>query len=193
MADLARSRERFGRRGSAAVALVAAVAFSACASSTYRMRHRDLLVEEVHDGMPVLRRGERTFNNQPIGGGLSAAVAGVPHAEALAQASSQSMIAFLLSYLGGLSAIGVGAGALAIGGLDEASDGNVMQFGGGAIAAVGAVAVGASFWFASRSVALRSDAINAYNDAVLERLRVRLEPLPPLAQPMPADASATGD
>ncbi len=153
------------------------------------MRHRELLVEEVHDGVPVLRSGERLFMNQPLGGSLSAAVAGVPHAEELAQASSQSMIAFLLSYIGGLTALGIGAGAFAIGGFDEASDSVVLQVGGGSIAAVGAVALGVSFWFASRSVALRFDAINAYNDEVLDRLRLRLQPRPPAATPMPAEAS----
>lgn len=148
-----------------------------CASSTYRVRNRELLVQQMHMGTPVYAVEGRSYNGTPMSGGLAAAVATVPEARELAEAAHDSMVAFLLTYVGGLVAVGVGAGMTAIS-MPANGAPNGMAGAGTTILGAGLVGVGASIWFATRAEALRTDAVAAYNDAVLDRLRAQLPATP---------------
>jgi hypothetical protein len=157
--------------------LVSASLAPGCASSTYRTRHPELLVMQMQMGTPVYVVERRTYNGSPLSGGLTQAVAGVPQARELAEASHDSMVAFLVTYLGGVIIASAGAAMLVS---SQTSMGGQGQMGsaGSSVLLGGLVGVGSSIWFATRAEALRTDAVAAYNDAVLDRLRSSSTPPP---------------
>ncbi|MBV9949064.1 MAG: hypothetical protein JOZ69_19605 [Myxococcales bacterium] len=166
-------RARRQERGAAPVALpivliVAVLSGSGCASSIMPIPGRRLSMVIDEGRLAYVKEG-RKYSSGPFGGQIEEAVQGVPAAEEHARSfKTQLTIGYLVSVLGSVGA-GVGLGVF----VSEAShnsngQGPPPDTAGLWVAAGGLVLESIGLFVLGDAARHQLDAINVYNDAVLE-------------------------
>jgi hypothetical protein len=153
---------------------------ASCASTAYTPLKSPYLKTVVVDNQLKYRVDGKNYGGGPLGS-LAEAVATVPEAKAYAEEAESDALWALVNVLGGSTLMGLGTGLAVISSTDnDISDAATVSFAG--LAVVGVVMMFVGITQAADSQINQLDAINIYNDVMLEQERLRLRQ-PPRSSP----------
>lgn len=158
------------------IAVAAAVVGSGCASASYVPQNPCVLHTVIIDGMPHYYLNGRSYTASLITGDITRATSGSPKAQALAAAAESEATMGVVMYVAGL--LGMFAAPIPLVTLDSQNI-TTPLVAASSILLVATGVSGVGIYKMTKGMALRYDAINAYNDDATLNGRCPARALPP--------------